>query len=98
MELIGKEVVPHATPGSLLGDNVASGGANAGAAPPMRPLNVWPEDPCCGKHLAKASLKGDLDRVTSWTCPRCGCEWNVSLKDSMRLWNPDTTIAIVRPR
>ncbi len=38
-------------------------------------LDVIPEDPCCGKRLAKAINAGHKE--TTWTCPKCGCEMRV---------------------
>lgn len=48
-------------------------------------MDVIPEDPCCGPRMSKAALAGKLDTNT-WTCPKCGCEWRATMRDTLRVW------------
>lgn len=69
----------------------------------MANLNTHEPDRCCGKHLAKALLKGSLDSVEHWDCPICGCEWKPKLvmdADSdrnvhtIRHWEPHPVVMV----
>lgn len=60
----------------------------------MANLNTHEPDRCCGKHLAKALLKGSLDSVEHWDCPICGCEWKPKLVGEIRHWEPHPVVMV----
>lgn len=59
------------------------------------PLQTFEPDECCGEGISQAlgELSGD-----SWTCPKCGCEWNPRMVGSVRHWEPHPEVMIFRRR
>jgi hypothetical protein len=77
------------------------GGAKLAAMPLREPaetpsMNTFESDPCCNGNLAKDGRAGKLDIVTSWTCPKCGCEWKCRIVGPLRHWEPHELIATLR--
>ena len=48
------------------------------------PLDVLPDDRCCGPKLAKALRK--TPDIEKFDCPCCGCEWTCTIRQEMRVW------------
>jgi hypothetical protein len=51
---------------------------------------------CCGSHITKASRDGVLKSVTSWECPKCGCEWTPTQNGAIRHWSPKPAVIILK--
>jgi hypothetical protein len=57
-------------------------------------LDVIPEDPCCGKRLAKAlaaGYEGDL-----WECQKCSCSWKARIVYGVREWDFQGYVEVFR--
>jgi hypothetical protein len=61
-----------------------------------RQLQSYQPDECCGRHLVKGLLSGQLDAAESWICPACGCNWKPENKGELRHWSPVPLIAVPR--
>lgn len=42
---------------------------------PASLTQLFQEDECCGKHLARFIRSGKSAEAPTWNCPSCGCEW-----------------------
>ncbi len=56
-------------------------------------LDVIPEDPCCGKRLAKALAAGFSG--DEWECPKCSCTWKARMVGAVREWDFQTYIEVL---
>ena len=48
-------------------------------------LDIIPEDPCCGKRLAKALAAGH--KGETWECPKCSCTWKARVVGDVVEWD-----------
>lgn len=66
-------------------------------------LNTFEPDDCCVTPLSKAAFSGALDGLASWTCPKCGTEWNRTIEHRMAAqsvihhWSPHAPVEVFRP-
>jgi hypothetical protein len=62
-------------------------------------LNVIEPDACCSKRFQKAAQKGELEGVTSWTCPKCGVLYKPQMVNGcVRHWVADVYCELIRCR
>ena len=60
-------------------------------------------DDCCGRRIAKALLKDELDSETRWECPKCGLEWRPDIvmatvdgeTREIRHWRPRPVLIVM---
>lgn len=57
-------------------------------------LDVIPEDPCCGKRLAKALAAGH--KGETWECPKCSCTWQARVVGDVVEWCFQSYIEVIR--
>jgi hypothetical protein len=55
-----------------------------------------PDQGCCSAAIMSASRKGALGSLTSWECPRCGCEWTPKSAGMFRHWSPASGISVFK--
>ena len=63
-------------------------------------LNTFTADECCLPELQAASLRGLLDAMDSWICPRCGQEWRcevyqIDMGEGIRHWLQYCPVAVI---
>lgn len=73
---------------------------------PREPIHTTnaEDNTCCKKHLSNASLSGALDKLfrdqATFTCPRCGAEYNAVTKPgfgTLVLWEYVCDVLVMRP-
>ena len=60
----------------------------------MSTLNVIESEGCCLKRFAKEADK--LDSAKSWTCPKCGVEYQPVMVGPVRNWVAHIYVSLVR--
>jgi len=66
---------------------------------PVCYIEIAEQDDCCNKPFARDSRAGKLATVTTWTCPKCGCEWTPrDAGAGVRHWTPVVQFEVLRLR
>lgn len=60
----------------------------------MGMLHTRIEDDCCDKYLDEVISAGKADRLLSWACPACGCEWLPRMVGTIKHWEPHPYVAV----
>lgn len=62
-------------------------------------LDVIEPDACCSKPFQKAALRGNLQGVTSWMCPKCNVTYKPQMVNgAIRHWVADVYCELIRCR
>jgi hypothetical protein len=61
-----------------------------------KPMHTTQADGCCGKHLNKASLSGNLDNLSPFTCPKCGTVYNPKAYGPLVNWEAEAAVLVFK--